>query len=120
MQSQERWLMKGDTDMKEYDVKTYILHGYWNSEDSDAVEVILITTDETEALNKLREIEKTKGAEFHSYPFKDANEYSTERIYEIEDNIMLGRYAKFYITEENIKLDNNLLEAIYKELQHKF
>lgn len=85
--------------------KLYVLHGYWNTEDTDGVKVVSISYDFEKARQKLEKIAENKASEFVSFPYDMSIVVQTERMFEMQDEVLAGTYAKFYITEEAADYD---------------
>lgn len=92
--------------------KVYVLHGYWNLEEADGVIVVLVTTNEGRAISRLETIQETKAVEFFDFPYNDTVEEVGERLYEIQDNIRAGNYAKFYITEHEVEVPLEIVSEV--------
>lgn len=99
--------------------KLYVLHGYWNLEDSDGCTVVSISPNYEKVRQKLEEIAESRASEFVSFPYDVCVMEHTERVYEIADEILAGTYAKFYITEEELE-ENKITDEKLRKLWDKF
>lgn len=82
--------------------KVYVLHGYWNTEDTDGCAVISMSRNIDTVRQKLENIAECKGAEYISVPYEMIEMEHTDRMLELSDDVLARAYAKFYITEELI------------------
>lgn len=78
--------------------RIYILHGYWNTPDTDGVQIIKVSYDAKAVEQRLSEIAESNASEFVSLTEENWQAVGGDRHYEITDEV--GNYAKFYITEE--------------------
>lgn len=79
----------------------YVLHGYWNTPDTDGVKIINVSHNAGAVEKRLKEIEESHASEFVNLLEDNWEAVGGERFYEITDSD--GNYAKFYITEEVIE-----------------
>lgn len=79
----------------------YVLHGYWNTPDTDGVKIIKVSRNTEVVEKRLGEIIESNASEFVNLLEDNWEAVGGERFYEITDND--GNYAKFYITEEVIE-----------------
>lgn len=87
-------------------ILTYVLHGMWNTPDTDGVVVIGVSTDIEPLLRKLDEIADNKAKEYVKM-YGYIQEERGKRYYEVEN--VSGKYAKFYITEHWMELPKQFL-----------
>lgn len=85
--------------------KMYVLYGHWNTEDTDGVQVVSISYDFEKVKQKLEKIAENKASELVSFPYDMSIVVQTERMFEMQDEVLAGTYAKFYITEEMADCD---------------
>lgn len=96
-------------------ILTYVLHGMWNTQDTDGVVVIGVSADVEPLLRKLDEIADSKAKEYiEMYGF--IQEQRGERYYEAVNGS--GKYAKFYITEHQLELSENMMGSISREMEN--
>ena len=86
--------------------KVYILHGYWNTPDTDGVQIIKVSHDIKEVEKRLNEIVESNATEFVSLLEENWKACGGDRFYEITDSD--GNYAKFYITEEVVEYERHV------------
>ncbi len=95
-------------------ILTYVLHGTWNTQDTDGVVVIGVSVDVMPLLRKLDEIADSKAKKYvEMYGY--IQEERGERYYEAVN--ASGKYAKFYITEHQLELPENTMRVISQEMQ---
>lgn len=92
----------------------HVLHGMWNTPDTDGVVVIGVSVDIEPLLRKLDEIVDSKAKEYVEM-CDYIREERGERYYEAAG--VNGKYAKFYIVEEQVELSAGIVEKIYREQQ---
>lgn len=95
-------------------ILTYVLHGMWNTPDTDGVVVIGVAVDVEPLIRKLDEIADSKGKEYiemHDYIQEERGERYYEEIGES------GEYAKFYITEHWLELPEGTMGAVSREME---
>lgn len=95
-------------------ILTYVLHGMWNTPDTDGVVVIGVSVDVEPLLRKLDEIADSKAKEYVEmcgYIWEERG----ERYYEAAN--VSGKYAKFYITEHQLELPESTMGAISREME---
>lgn len=95
-------------------ILTYVLHGMWNTQDTDGVVVIDVSVDVEPLLRKLDEIADSKANEYvemHGY----IQEEKGERYYEAVN--VSGKYAKFYITEHQLEVPEKTMGTISREME---
>lgn len=90
--------------MENIGTKLYILHGYWNTSDADGVTIIGVGPAIGPLLESLEEIKSNNAADFVELHQGELSIESEERIFEVMDE--RGSYAKFYITEQTIPVQN--------------
>lgn len=90
----------------------YVLHGMWNTLDTDGVVVIGVSVDVEPLLKKLDEIADSKAKEYVEM-CGYIQEERGERYYEAVN--VSGKHAKFYITEHRLELPENMMGAISQE-----
>lgn len=95
-------------------ILTYVLHGMWNTPDTDGVVVIGVSVDVELLLRKLNEIADSKAKEYVEM-CGYIQEERGERYYEAVN--VSGKYAKFYITEHQMELPENTMGAISREME---
>ena len=78
--------------------KVFILHGYWDTPDSDGAVIVKVTPSEKDAIEALGKIAKRKAADYLRIEGYLVEEKS-ERVYEVTNG---EKYAKFYITEQAV------------------
>lgn len=95
-------------------ILTYVLHGAWDSQSADGVEVLGVSGDIKPLQKRLNEIAENKAIEFlHTYG--SVEEERSDRLYEITDAV--GEYAKFYITEHQLELPEETMGEISREME---
>lgn len=92
----------------------YVLHGMWDNQTTDGVEVLDISPDIIRPAGKLKEIAENKAKDYIE-TFGDIEEEQGDRYYEITDSI--GEYAKFYITEHYVELSESLMGEISRDME---
>lgn len=95
-------------------ILTYVLHGMWNTPDTDGVVVIGVSVDVEPLLRKLDKIADSKAKEYVEM-CGYIQEERGERYYEAVN--VSGKYAKFYITEHQLELPENTMGAISREME---
>lgn len=95
-------------------ILTYVLHGMWNTPDIDGVVVIGVSADVEPLLRKLDEIADSKAKEYVEM-CGYIQEERDERYYEAVN--ASGKYAKFYITEHQLELSENMMRVISSEME---
>ena len=95
-------------------ILTYVLHGMWNTPDTDGVVVIGVSVDVEPLLRKLDKIADSKAKEYVEM-CGYIQEERGERYYEAVN--VSGKYAKFYITEHQMELPENTMGAISREME---
>lgn len=92
----------------------YVLHGMWNTQDTDGVVVIGVSVDVESLLRKLAKIADSKAKEYVEmcgYIQEDRG----ERYYEAVN--ASGKYAKFYITEHQLELPESTMGVVSREME---
>lgn len=95
-------------------IPVYILYGKWNGLDIDIVKIIGVSADEELLLRRLNEIADSKASEYvemNGYILETQN----ERYYEIAKSG--GKYARFYITEHQLRLSEDIMGAVSREME---
>ncbi len=95
-------------------ILTYVLHGTWDDQSADGVEILGVSVDIKPLQRRLNEIAENKAMEFLQ-TYGDVKEERSDRLYEITDAI--GEYAKFYITEHQLELPESTMGAISREME---
>lgn len=95
-------------------ILTYVLHGMWNTPDTDGVVVIGVSVDVEPLLRKLNEIADSKAKEYVEM-CGYIQEERGERYYEAVN--VSGKYAKFYINEHQLELPENTMGVISREME---
>lgn len=95
-------------------ILTYVLHGMWNTPDTDGVVVIGVSVDVELLLRKLDKIADSKAKEYVEM-CGYIQEERGERYYEAVN--VSGKYAKFYITEHQLELPEDTMGAISREME---
>lgn len=95
-------------------ILTYVLHGMWNTSDTDGAVVIGVSVDVEPLLRKLDEIADSKAKEYIEM-CGYIREERGERHYEAVN--VSGKYAKFYITEHGLELPEGAMGAISWEMK---
>lgn len=91
------------------DLRIYVLHGAWHSQDTDGAEVLGVSEEIGPLLGRLDRIADTE-AEGYVEMQGHVQEERGERYYEAVDGG--GRYAKFYITEHTLRISGKALGRI--------
>lgn len=94
-------------------VTMYVLHGSWDTQSADGVEVLGVSENIKPLQDRLEKIADSK-AETYLETYGDFEEERGERLYEITDSI--GEYAKFYITEHQVEISETLMGMISREM----
>ena len=95
-------------------ILTYVLHGMWNTPDTDGVVVIGVSVDVEPLLRKLDKIADSKAKEYVEM-CGYIQEERGERYYETVN--ASGKYAKFYITEHQLELPESTMGGISREME---
>lgn len=95
-------------------ILVYALHGAWDNQETDGVEVLDISPDISRLTGKLEAIAENKAKDYIT-TYGDIEEEQGERYYEITDS--LGEYAKFYITEHHVELSESLMGEISRDME---
>lgn len=80
-------------------MRVFVLHGYWHTPDNDGVTIVSVSTYEDLLINRLKEIQKNKAADYIDIDPDNFSEDIWTTHYELFSN---ESYAKFYITEEEV------------------
>ena len=88
--------------MENIGTKLFILHGYWNTSDTDGVSVLGAGPNIGPLQEKLQEIKSNNAADFVKLHDGELEISESNCMYEVIDEY--GGYAKFYITEEEIPI----------------
>lgn len=92
----------------------YVLHGMWDTTDTDGVVVIGVSVDVEPLLRKLDKIANSKAKEYvEMYGY--IQEERGERYYEAVN--VSGKHAKFYITEHQMEMPENTMRNISREME---
>lgn len=94
----------------------YVLHGSWNTQETDGVKVLGVSFKMEPLLGMLDGIAASNASDYvkmHGY-FQTERD---ERYYEIIDKN--GQYAKFYITEHNLVVEDYISEIVYAERKRR-
>lgn len=94
-------------------ILVYVLHGTWDTQSDDGVEVLGVSEDIVPLQKRLEKISYSKAKDYLE-TYGDVEEEFGERLYEIRDSI--GEYAKFYITEHEVDISEKLMGAISREM----
>lgn len=94
-------------------ILTYVLHGMWNTQDTDGVVVIGVSVDVETLIKKLDEIARSKANEYEMRGCIKENR--GERHYEAVN--LSGKYAKFYITEHQLELPEDTMGLVSREME---
>lgn len=99
--------------MENRKILLYVLHGFWNDQEKDGVEVLEVSENLTELIRSLDAIAESKAKDYVK-TYGDAEEKQGSRYYEIMDS--LGGYAKFYITEHSVELSESIMGEISRDM----
>lgn len=94
-------------------ILVYVLHGTWDTQSADGVEVLGVSEDISPLQKRLEKIAGSKANDYLE-TYGDVEEEFGERLYEIRDSA--GEYAKFYITEHEVDISEKLMGAISREM----
>ncbi len=100
--------------MENSKILLYVLHGSWNNEAADGVEVLGVSEDIEQLVGKLEDIAENKAMDYIEIN-GNAEEDRGERYFEIIGQ--LGGYAKFYITEHSVEISESLMGRISRDME---
>lgn len=100
--------------MENRKILLYVLHGAWDTQGTDGVEVIGVSENIEPLQKKLEKIADSQAKDYIK-TYGEEEEERGERYYEIID--ALGEYAKFYITEHYVDISETLMGAISREME---
>ncbi len=95
----------------------YVLHGSFNTQDADGVKVLGVSFKMEPLLRMLDGIVDSNAGDY----VKMYGHFQTERgerYYEIMDGN--GQYAKFYITEHGLVVEDYISEIVYAERKRRY
>lgn len=101
--------------MKKSQVLLYVLSGAWNNSETNSSAILGVEENLQKLQVKLDFIKATKAYEYFKNPTGELCVTSEERAYEITDSS--GAYAKFYITEHQVELSEDLMGRISRDME---